>query len=229
MHEPYETYHFGNDNEITLDIIHDDSSYTPLEMRESLGVITFHRSVEYDIGHGTYGGRDYTATEADIREYVLDGEDVRVLIPLRFDDYGSSGARLHADAPILGKRACAAYLRNLDDEERPDDNGYAYLLAPKLLEEYGSTDIRACKRAASCMSSEIEELAHYVSGNVWGWSVHVTGMPHLDESVWGFYCEPDGYVVEDGREHVEWVREKLAEELHERAEMAARDIVTVAA
>ena len=180
------------DDGIRIRIVADDYPENPRRMWDNAGVVAFHVGVDYDIGDETYGSRDYYATDADIRDY-LDGVDVLVIVPLRFRDYGSSGAILRADDPIVGKRACRDWLRGLSDEPHAEYNGVAFLDAATVRAEWRST-----RAAASYLAATVGELACYVAGDVYGLIVDVP-TTDLRESVWGFYCEPDSYVMEEAR------------------------------
>lgn len=181
------------DDGIRIRIVADDCPENPRRMYDNAGVVAFHRNVDYDIGDETYGAQDYYTTDGAIRDY-LDGVDVRVVIPLRLVDYGSSGAILRADDPIVGARACRAWLRSLDDESS-DYNGVAYLDAATVREGWRTT-----RAGADYLRATVGELACYVRGDVYGYVVDVPGNHGLSDSCFGFYCEPDGYVREAARE-----------------------------
>lgn len=84
---------------------------------------------------------------------------------------------------------------------------------------------RTEERLREIIDSEVESYAMYLEGQVYGYVV-AEDTPFAD-SCWGFLG--DDHVKEEANVAAKHAAEQLAEEANERSEMAARDIVTVAA
>src|SRR5262245_18675357 len=102
--------------------------------------------------------------EEDIRERRLDGETV---IPVRFEDYGSSGARI----------------RETDPE---DATGFVYADRETIAGEYGGAGELERRKARALMRGELETVDAWLRGDVYGYAIEDAGGDTVD-SCWGFY------------------------------------------
>tara|TARA_R110002072_G_scaffold63430_3_gene157829 strand:+ start:1304 stop:1762 length:459 start_codon:yes stop_codon:yes gene_type:complete len=67
-----------------------------------------------------------------------------------------------------------------------------YIYAPRGAE--GLTD----DKIMAVLKAEVETFSQYMNGDVWGYVI-----PDLDESCWGFFGDPDGYVLEAAQEAIQ--------------------------
>lgn len=160
-----------------------------------------------------------------------------VLIPLRYEDYGSSGSRLY-------------------EGEDDDFNAYVYVDHETVMREWGGAVARMAEGeqleskvggyvdptdgefrpaawwARSYLLGEVEEMDEYLQGNVYGWMVGTEEEPHMD-SCWGFYGLGSGeganrdHMHSEANGSAEHLRDSAIEEANEAAEWAARGVVTV--
>lgn len=148
---------------------------------------------------------------ADIQQYIRhEFEDAEVVIPLRFDDYGSSGCQLS------------------EESDGSNANAVIYVNAETLAKEWdGDRD-----KARACMLAEVSEYSSWLTGEVSGYIIKDADGDDLEgpfhDSCWGFIGDSK-YVREQANEAAEGVAEQLAKEATERELMAARDIETVEA
>lgn len=213
------------DDGIIVEIINDEYPEDPRHTRDSLGVVATHIEAATTLGDETFGHRHYRRVDSDIRDH-LEGLDVRALVVCDYVDYGG-GSRLHVTRELAGAREIRAYLRDLDEDEHDEGNVIAYVTAERMTAEYGSPAKSKCKLALGWLKAELDETDYWVSGSVWGYSITVPGHDELSQSCWGFYCEPDGYVVEAASDALIDVRADLAREQAEAFDAACRDIVTI--
>jgi hypothetical protein len=148
--------------------------------------------------------------DVDLPHYMRVTHGAVLTIPLRFSDYGSSGARIYvSDDP----NCCICFTQEDLDKEWN-----------------GSVD-----DATAYATARIRELDEYFQGECVGF---VVKHPHGEEidpriswetAVWGFIGDaygPEAYVRQQAREAAEYVRSALDREEREAAEWAARDVVT---
>jgi hypothetical protein len=91
-----------------------------------------------------------------------------VAVPVRCDDYGSSGAR--------------AYTSDAENA-----NGLIWCEMETIHREWARWNVEDSKAAAlECLTAEIEELDQYLSGDVYGYVIETPDGDLLD-SCWGFY------------------------------------------
>jgi hypothetical protein len=132
---------------------------------------------------------DRTDIELSARYIELKGG---VALPLRFSDYGSSGATIH-------------------ETSADDANALLWCDRDKLEEEWakhGSPDPKAA--ALACLKSECEELNQYLQGEVYGYVIESPDGEFLD-SCWGFYG--DDYATDEAQS----AAKHCAEEIDKRA------------
>ena len=145
---------------------------------------------------------------ATVEQYIKhEFDDAEVIIPLRFDDYGSSGSRL-------------------SEESSDNANAVIYVTTETLQKEW-SGDREAARK---CMLAEVKEYTQWMSGEVYGYVIKDADGNDLpgtmQDSCWGFIGDSD-YVRSEANSAAEGVAEALAKERRESADMAARDIETV--
>lgn len=173
------------EGKISVQLHHDETAENPRSSWDHAGTL-YIDSRDYDL---TDNGADLPYTpnsrwESDTAFLVRFAERcVRlaggVAIPVRFSDYGSSGAGIHE---------CDA----------DDANGLIWIEADKIAAEWTDHGTPTPKLAArACLESEISELDDWLQGNVFGYVVETPDGEHLD-SCWGFYGET--YATTEGVE-----------------------------
>jgi hypothetical protein len=185
---------------LTARIYPDWESRSPREDYDNVGTLALE---DYGDEQPPRNWGEYADTlEPTIRELRRDGNTV---LPLRLEDYGSSGARLR-----------------VTDAE--DANGYIYAGREKIAEEWGEGR-KARKKARAYLRGEVAEMDAVLQGEVYGWAIENTAGDVL-ESVWGFIGEYDPdpakwYVVQEAREALEAAELEADERLAARARMHA--------
>jgi len=167
--EPYDQWeHRG----LTVAIHHETYPQNPRDSWDSLGTILGYAPSAWRRGTN-YSDRDAPDLRYTLPEDVI-AEPGTVYVPLQYQDYGSNGARLLADAG-------ATY--------NPDiHNGVIYVDRAKWQREYRRTRLTNALRARilECLVDEIETQDAYYQGDVYGFVVSDSHNEHLD-SCWGFY------------------------------------------
>ena len=130
--------------------------------------------------HYPFGHRESDYTEDDAVERggaALLARYLRMTMPkgaeivfLRFEDYGSSGARL-----------CET------DESDNRVNAFLYVDGEDIAREFGAgPDAR--NKARACLETELEAWSQYVEGDIYGYVVtRPNGTDAQDGSLWGLY------------------------------------------
>lgn len=161
-------------------------------------------------GESSWAGGYCSAAEW-IREKRLEGCSV---IPVRYADYGSNGARL--------------YEADLDDA-----NGAFICDLATVRHEWGegSGKYQGHNGARRYMRGEIAEMDQFLQGNVYGIVIGDETNDNI-ESVWGFIGEPDAdWILSEARDLAEGVRDSIdadkAREDNERQWAARQEIATV--
>jgi hypothetical protein len=122
---------------------------------------------------------DEYRTTAHGARYLRVVEGYPVVIPFRYDDYGSGGA-------VVGATT--------DDDERA--SGYLVVDRETVIREWGE-EKTATADAERCARAELAQFAQWVAGDVYGFIV-ADGTPE-ESSCWGFYGhdgmteQPDAY------------------------------------
>lgn len=178
-----------------------------------------------NVGTMIYWGRDYlwadeqrsvgdwAAAHYAVEEYVKElheDDDPAVVIPLRFNDYGASGADVSA---------C-----DLDDA-----NGLIWCDQETVRDEFpgrrritdGKTPI---EQARACLEGEVETYSSYIEGEVYGYVVEHPDIPE-DDSCWGFVGEMN-YCKSEAIEAADHMDERVQKEHAERDHWAARGVPT---
>jgi hypothetical protein len=187
---------------LTVEIVQDMESRSRDDLGDHLGTIAAEDYGDERIRPNSYA---YVDVAEHIREKRLDGCTV---IPLYLADYGSNGARIYeSDSP----------------------NAFIYVTAEKIAEEYKGARPTHRAQARKVLRAEVEEFDNLLQGNVFGIVVRESEDGDMLESVWGFVGEYDSewMIRESAREMAEGCAEQVAAEGTERAEWAARDVVTV--
>lgn len=105
--------------------------------------------------------------------------------------------------------------------------GFAIITAEKWVEMMGDTP-RTEEKFREVIDGEVGEYADWLEGNVYGYVVADDELG--EDSCWGFIGDPDkSGCKEEANSAAEHARDLQVKETNERSEMAARDIVTVAA
>jgi hypothetical protein len=146
--------------------------------------------------------------EADLDEWVASEYGAgSVFLPIRFDDYGSSGSRCGESDP----ESCNGIIvcdRETVEKEWPGDR----------------------EAALRYLKSEASEYGAYLAGEVYGYIIKGPDGEDLQgpfyDSCWGFIGESK-YVTEEANRAAEGVAEQLKQEQVECAEMAARGVMTI--
>lgn len=117
------------------------------------------------------------------------------------DAFTYAEAREHARGPILALPLDIWSQSYTIVRERSDwDGADGFYWAPlSKIESEGFADVDALR---ACLRAEVEELAHELQGNIWGYVVIGPDEEHVD-SCWGFIGEPS-YAMSEGREVAEW-------------------------
>lgn len=191
MTDAIETY---TDDGVTVALYPDYDCPSPIDDRWSDQVGTLY-SESGDIGKRLGDVYDMAAY---IREERLEGYTV---LPLRFSDYGGSGARIW--------------------ETTPDDANAFYEVSRRDIEKEWNGNRAHARRYLRAI---IEELDRYLQGDCYGYVVEAPEAG-FDESCWGFIGED--YARSEMASVLAHARVTLDRERAERADMAARDIVTV--
>ncbi len=192
MLEPIEQY---IDDGITVSLYPDYDCPSPIDPDWSDQAGTLYS--EGGIGDRMAG---YSCAAERIREARREGFTV---LPLRFSDYGSAGARI--------------WETDLDDA-----NAYYQVSREEVAKEWGGNR----RHARRYLRAVVTELDRYLQGDCYGYSVEAPEADFLD-SCWGFIGEE--YAREQMAEAVEDAREAVERERTERAAMAARGVETVGA
>jgi hypothetical protein len=144
------------------------------------------------------------------RLLALRGE---IAVPFRFEDYGSSGARLYAD----------------EDGDNP--SGFLVTTHERVNELCGTeAKYHEPEWIAEALRGELKVWGQYVEGDVYGVIVKdAEGNVTDDGSLWGLYGSE--YAEEEAeqmlRDAVEDAREAAAKEKQERERAARMDVATV--
>lgn len=112
----------------------------------------------------------------------------------------------------------------VDDLE--DANGLIYADDRDLRAEYGD-DPEAMEKARSLLEAEVEEYACYLRGEVYGWRTSHPEHDFVFECVGGYVGQLD-YVKREAKLAGEYASKRVAQELSERSEWAARGVLTAA-
>lgn len=88
-------------------------------------------------------------------------------VPFSMADYGSSGLRIYAESLDTDRVA-----------------GFLYADRAKIIAEYGDDSEWSRETARSCLRAEIEALAQYAEGDIYGYIVEED---EEHDSCWGFY------------------------------------------
>jgi hypothetical protein len=138
-----------------------------------------------------YRLEDFSSLAAAARDLRL-MEGYAVVIPFRFEDYGSSGAKVYAT-------------------DEPDDRAAGFVVVDhETVAREWDGDLDAAER---CARGELETFGQYVAGDVYGYVI-ADDSPEYD-SCWGFYG--DGHAYADGTAWHE-AREAAAHAATRRAE-----------
>jgi hypothetical protein len=231
--EPFETYEHAG---VTVELHYDEGGFNPRKDFDHAGtIVSFTRDFDADEYLSVEEDLTYDCPKCDGEgEVVLDSEkgpeecpdcdngtvyatveqymrhefdDTEVVIPLRFEDYGSRGSKLVTT----------------DSDNNP--NAAIYLGADMLATEWEGDR----EKARKCLEAEVEEMSSYLSGEVYGYVIKGPGgedLPdNMQDSCWGFIGDSK-YVREEANRAADGVAESLAEEVTERDEMACRGIET---
>lgn len=171
-----------------IEIIYDEESGNPLKDMDSLGTLIGPRSISSTIW-------DETFTEWETIEEQLKVENeydpIAVIVPVQYSDYGSNGARIHAGKPIRIGEPFPEWCNGamITPRSRVLDEWKAKRITPKIREN-----------VEQCLTGEVETLNLWLSGDVYGYEVTDRETGNYVDSVWGFYSEPDGDVLEEARD-----------------------------
>lgn len=183
-------------------IVHDDEPRAWGDEGERFG--TFR-------GPDGYGDEPHNPAYVDVAENVRDMRLCgRTVIPFRFEDYGSSGARIY-------------------ETDAENANGFAYATPDKIRDEFerfGYSPRRSREKARALIRAEISEADDVLQGHVYGFVVKDGAGEHVD-SCWGFVGSDLSYVRDEARSALSAAETDADQEDRERAEWAARDVLTV--
>lgn len=129
---------------------------------------------EYGFGEPAPRGDEYRSTAHGAR-YLRIVEGYAVVVPFRYHDCGSGGARVYATT---------------DDDDGA--SGYVVVDRDTVTREWGEGNFSDAER---CARAELEQFAQWLAEDVYGYVV-ADGTPEAD-SVWGFYGSPDPRVPDD--------------------------------
>ena len=194
--QPVDTFEHAG---IRCDIYQDDTAgnpYDEYDCASRLLVLPEHAR-NYIGGEPAPRGDAYASTAHGAR-YLRIMEGYAVVVPFRYDDYGSGGVRVYATT---------------DDDERA--SGYVVVDHETVAREWDDNAEHgtAIERAEKCARAELEQFAQWVAGDVYGYVV-ADGTPE-ETSVWGFYGS-DGMHDKPGSDDA-WT------EARAEAEQAAKD------
>lgn len=194
--EPFETYEHAG---VTVELHYDEMGCNPRTEFDSLGVIASWSRFE-NFGEENWS-REYGEPYAESIPQLRRELDAGTVVPVRFEDYGSSGARIY------------------DVQDLAHANGVIYCTREKQREEGLSH-----QRVRKALLGELGEYDSYLQGEVYG---YIAGRDTpFEDSCWGFIGN-DKYVREEANAAAESVAERLERERVERCNAACRDIVTV--
>jgi hypothetical protein len=191
---------------LAVRIVHDDEP-------------AFNPRTDYDtpsVWHGEGGESRLNPAYADwsewIREKRLAGSSV---IPVRYADYGSSGARLY-------------------ETDMDNANGAFVCDRETIKKEWGTGrgKFKGANGARNYMRGEVKEMDLCLQGYVFG--IVIEGSGEQIESVWGFIGEPDAdWIISEAKEMAEACAESIAKaeaaERRERRWAARQGIATLSA
>jgi hypothetical protein len=163
----------------------------------------------------TVGGKPYALAGADnpndLSSYFAANHDAVLTLPLRYEDWGASGARLRISDADSANAVLVFTQADLDREWS------------------GSVD-----DATMYAEGRVRELDNWLQGNVFGIVVeHDLGeAPMACDSVWGFIGDPwsDGdweWFQSEGRAIAADVRDSIDYEEAERERWACADVITI--
>ncbi len=179
-------------NDKVVYIVPDPDPYSPLE-NDNLGtMVCFHR--RYELGHPhNYRSEDYAGWN-EVREAIIQDNDVAVILPLFLFDH--SGITISTSAEQF--RAC--------DSAGWDWGcvGFIYVSKARVLENFMVKRItkQVLKRATEVLVAEVKEYASYLEGEAYGFIITAKdgetceecgheAEPEVVESCWGFIGDID--------------------------------------
>lgn len=209
--DPVDSYEHAG---LTVEIIPDDTPEHTNPRTDCDNASTmFFRARDYSLGdeQGDRYHDDYYPTLRHYADHLVKERDVPVLLFLRFVDQSYAGT-------------CYVV-------EDPDDaNGLIYQTRETVREEWGNCGAEAKEKAYNLMRAEVSVYASYLEGHVYGFEIKDADGEHLD-SCWGFIGDPDeedeNYIHAEAKAAAECCAKAIEREESERAEWAARDVVTV--
>ena len=166
--------------------------------------------------------------EPTIEEWLKDQEAIAVVPLFLFDHSGLSmrgGEFIWLADQELKRSDTRSVNRFMGDDAGWDTSFVGFILTTeKRVRELCGDDAkyRTAEFLAEAFDSEIKEYDQYLRGEVYGYIVG-EGTP-FEESCWGFLGF--GYVKEQANETAECIAKQLSAETNERAEWAARDVMT---
>lgn len=202
MTEPVEEHALEDGTTVKIYWDEDQQHADPREC-DNLGTMVYFGS---DYTWGDEQERDVGDRETYIREFCEDPEnEVAVLVPIYFADYGSSGGRCYTTSPDSA-------------------NGMIYVDRDDLRKEYGE-DPDATSNARKLFETEVEVYDSYMQGEVYGFVIEDPDGEHQD-SCWGFLGELS-YCKSEAMEAAKHVQESHADELREKTRCQAMGVMTV--
>lgn len=193
MHEPIETIEHAG---LTVKIFQDWDAECPRKDRDNLAtMVAFPQfSRDYDIAEESADSTEIEAVDRRqglLERYLRLTEGAEIAL-FRFDDHGSSGARL--------------YEIDYDDAYA---SGFFSITRADIVKEYGNDSPESREKARSVLQGEINEMSQYVEGDVYGYVIDLPDDAPVDlhDSCWGFYGFD--YCVEEAKEAAEWLAREL--------------------
>lgn len=219
---------------LIVEIIQDDEPGTNPQENDNAGTIySWTRDFDGDerisepdllIDESTDWNEDPRYRAVSLSEWFALEYDAALTIPLRFSDYGGSGARIYR---TNAENANCAICFTEEEMERE------WPVSADRPTESPADGARVYAEA------RINELDEYLQGYVFGIVVREPGSSlnqamargEVLESIWGFIGDPSGksgeYMLSEAREMAESCAKAVQHEAELREEAAARDIMTV--
>ena len=155
-------------------------------------------TVEERIYYWEWGDGSYRADAEDRIQTIIEkaiDDNIAVMLPLYLYDHGGITMRTTGFS-------C------------PWDSGqvgFIYATKETLRKEYSVKRVTKAtiKRAEKCLKGEVETYDDYLTGNVWGYDIEITGSEtcptcghtahptDFEDSCWGFYGDPRKWVLEE--------------------------------
>ena len=169
----------------TIKLIQDEFPQNPREEFDNMGKMVC-------VDHRNYRLGDEQQSGEEIRE-LLENEEIISLPLFLYDHSGITMRTTGFNCPWDSGQI-----------------GIIYMTLEQVKKEYGK-DKDATERALKYMKGEVEEYDHYLTGNVWGYDIEDRDRESID-SCFGFYGDPDSYMVGECESHIEWhIKERIKE------------------